>query len=102
MFNIDALNFCALPGDSIDLVMTSPPFALIRKKEHGDKPIERYIDWIMPFCLEIKRVLKPTGSFVLDIGGSWVPGVPVRGVYHFALAVKLAEVFHSGPGVLLV
>ena len=56
--------------------MTSPPFALTRKKEYGNQPIERDIGWLMPFCLEIKRVLKPTGSFVLDIGGSWVPVTP--------------------------
>ncbi len=95
MFHADALDMLhSLPSDSIDLVMTSPPFALTRKKEYGNEPIERYIGWLMPFCLEIKRILKPTGSFVLDIGGSWVPGVPVRSIYHFALAVKLAEEFH--------
>lgn len=92
MFNLDSLKILnALPSDSVDLVMTSPPFALTRKKEYGNEPIERYLDWFMPFCRQIHRVLKPTGSFVLDIGGSWVPGVPVRSLYHFALAVRLAE-----------
>ncbi len=83
-----------LPGASVDLVMTSPPFALTRKKEYGNEPVERYLEWFWPFCLEIKRVLKPTGSFVLDIGGAWVPGAPVRSVYHFDLAVRLAKEFH--------
>lgn len=83
-----------LPSASVDLVLTSPPFALTRQKEYGNEPIERYLDWFMPFCLEIKRVLKPTGSFVLDIGGSWIPGAPVRSVYHFDLAVRLSKVFH--------
>jgi len=92
MFNTDALNILnVLPSDSVDLVMTSPPFALTRKKEYGNEPIERYLDWFMPFCRQIHRILKPTGSFVLDIGGSWVPGAPVRSLYHFALAVRLAE-----------
>jgi SAM-dependent methyltransferase len=95
MFNVDSINILnAIPSDSVDLVMTSPPFALTRKKEYGNEPIERYLDWFMPFCRQIHRILKPTGSFVLDIGGSWVPGAPVRSLYHFALAVKLAEVFH--------
>lgn len=80
-----------LPSGSVDLVLTSPPFALGRQKEYGNEPIERYIAWFWPFCEEIKRILKPTGSFVLDIGGSWVPGQPVRSVYHFELAVKLAQ-----------
>lgn len=83
-----------IPANSIDLVITSPPFALTRKKEYGNEPIDRYLQWFMPFCLEIKRVLKPTGSFVLDIGGAWIPGVPVRSIYHFELAVKLAKEFH--------
>lgn len=82
-----------LPSDSVDLVMTSPPFALTRKKEYGNEPVERYLEWFMPFCLEIKRVLKSTGSFVLDIGGAWIPGAPVRSVYHFELAVRLAREF---------
>lgn len=82
-----------LPTDSVDLVMTSPPFALTRKKEYGNEPIERYLEWFMPFCLEIKRVLKSTGSFVLDIGGAWIPGMPVRSIYHFDLAVRLSKEF---------
>jgi len=83
-----------LPSSSVDLVMTSPPFALTRKKEYGNEPVERYLEWFAPFCKEIHRVLKDTGSFVLDIGGAWMPGAPVRSVYHFDLAVKLAKEFH--------
>ncbi|MBN2295693.1 MAG: site-specific DNA-methyltransferase [Pirellulales bacterium] len=82
-----------IPSNSVDLVMTSPPFALTRKKEYGNEPVERYLGWLMPFCLEIKRVLKQDGSFVLDIGGSWTPGFPVRSIYHFELAVRLAREF---------
>ncbi len=94
MFHMDAIELLnRLPSDSIDLVLTSPPFALTRQKEYGNEPIERYLDWFMPFCLQIKRVLKPTGSFVLDIGGAWIPGAPVRSVYHFELAVRLAREF---------
>lgn len=81
----------ALPSASVNLVITSPPFALTRKKEYGNEPLGRYLDWFMPFCEEIKRVLKPNGSFVLDIGGAWVPGAPVRSLYHFELAVRLAS-----------
>jgi DNA modification methylase len=94
MYMADSLKVLqCLPGCSVDLVLTSPPFALTRQKEYGNEPIERYLEWFMPFCLEIKRILKPTGSFVLDIGGAWIPGVPVRSVYHFELAVKLAKEF---------
>ena len=95
LFNLDAIKLlCTLPSNSIDLVMTSPPFALTRQKEYGNEPVERYLEWFMPFCAEIKRVLKDTGSFVLDIGGAWIPGAPVRSIYHFELAVRLAKEFH--------
>jgi len=95
MLHIDAIELLrCLPSNSVDLVMTSPPFALTRKKEYGNEPLDRYLEWFMPFCREIRRVLKETGSFVLDIGGAWVPSVPVRSVYHFELAVELAREFY--------
>ncbi len=95
LFENDAIDMLrALPSNSVDLVMTSPPFALTRQKEYGNEPVERYLQWFMPFSAEIKRVLKETGSFVLDIGGAWTPGAPVRSMYHFELAVKLAKDFH--------
>lgn len=82
-----------MPSSCVDLVITSPPFALTRKKEYGNEPIERYLEWFMPFCHEIRRILKDDGSFVLDIGGAWIPGAPVRSMYHFEVAVALSKVF---------
>ena len=94
MFEQDSIGILKkLASSSVDLVMTSPPFALTRQKEYGNEPIERYLEWLMPFCSEIHRILKPTGSFVLDIGGAWIPGVPVRSIYHFDLAVRLSKEF---------
>jgi len=58
-----------LPDESVDLVMTSPPFALLRQKDYGNVADHEYIAWFMPFAKEIQRILKPTGSFVLDIAG---------------------------------
>lgn len=83
-----------IPAESIDLVITSPPFALTRKKEYGNEPAERYLEWFLPFCQEIRRILKPDGSFVLDIGGSWIPGSPVRSMYHFEVAIQLSKMFY--------
>lgn len=92
LFHTNALDVLAkLPAGSVDLVMTSPPFALTRQKEYGNEPVERYLEWFLPFTREIKRVLKDTGSFVLDIGGAWLPGAPVRSTYHFEVAIKLVQ-----------
>lgn len=43
--------------ESIDLVLTSPPFALTRKKEYGNKSSEEYVDWFLKFAYKFKRVL---------------------------------------------
>ena len=61
--------------------------------------MNRWTDTSNGSCRSVRKSsgsLKDTGSFVLDIGGAWVPGVPVRSVYHFELAVKLAKSFHLG------
>lgn len=79
-----------LPEESVDLVMTSPPFALTRKKEYGNKNSEDFADWFLEFSDHVYDVLKPSGSFVIDIGGSWQKGEPVRSLYHFDLLLKLA------------
>jgi DNA modification methylase len=79
-----------LPDESIDLVVTSPPFALQKKKDYGNKDAEDYNDWFMQFVPKVKRVLTPDGSFVVDIGGGWQKGQPTRSLYHFELLTHLA------------
>ena len=65
----DALKLLGeLGDDSVDLVMTSPPFALRRQKSYGNVEETDYVEWIIPFAKEVFRVLKTTGSFVLDHG----------------------------------
>ncbi len=76
---------------SVDLVMTSPPFGLVRKKEYGNVPAAEYLDWFRPFAEQLKRVLKDTGSLVIDIGGAWAAGQPTRSLYHFKLLIMLCE-----------
>lgn len=78
---------------SVDLIMTSPPFGLVRKKEYGNVDADEYVDWFRPFAKEFKRVLKDKGSFVLDIGGSWNRGKPTRHLYHFKLLIMLCDEF---------
>lgn len=80
-----------VPQNSVDLVMTSPPYALHFKKEYGNVAKKDYVAWFLPFAHEIHRALKPTGSFVLNIGGSFNPGTPTRSLYHFKLLIALVE-----------
>ncbi|MGH2396420.1 MAG: DNA-methyltransferase [bacterium] len=81
----------ALPDESVDLVLTSPPYALHFKKEYGNVEKHGYVAWFLPFAREIFRVLKKDGSFVLNIGGSFNPKTPTRSLYHFKLLVALVE-----------
>ncbi|MEM8873164.1 MAG: site-specific DNA-methyltransferase [Planctomycetota bacterium] len=81
----------SLKSDSVDLVVTSPPYALHFKKEYGNASQEEYVQWILPFAYEIKRVIKPTGSFVLNIGGAWAPGKPIRSLYHYRVLLALTD-----------
>jgi site-specific DNA-methyltransferase (cytosine-N4-specific) len=88
----DSLEFMrTLPDGSIDLVVTSPPYALHFKKEYGNPDQGQYVQWFIPFGEQIKRILKPEGSFVLNLGGSWRPGAPVRSLYHFRLLLSLCD-----------
>lgn len=80
-----------LPNETIDLICTSPPFALVRKKEYGNVDADEYIEWFKDFAEHFYRILKPTGSLVIDIGGSWVKGVPVRSLYHYELLINLCK-----------
>lgn len=81
----------AIPDQSINLIMTSPPFALKRKKEYGNVHEQEYVDWFLPFAEQMKRIIKDDGSIVIDIGGTWNKGQPTRSLYHFKLVVVLVE-----------
>jgi DNA modification methylase len=81
----------SLNDESIDLVFTSPPFALLRKKDYGNVAEDEYVAWFEDFAHEFFRILKPTGSLVIDIGGSWIPGQPTRSLYHFELLIMLCK-----------
>lgn len=80
-----------IPDDSIDLVLTSPPYALHFKKEYGNADQHDYVSWLLPYAREIKRIMKPSGSFVLNLGGAWQPGVPVRSLYHYRVLLALVD-----------
>lgn len=80
-----------LPDNSIDLIVTSPPFALQHQKEYGNEDQEGYNDWFMKFIPEVRRVLQPHGSFVVEIGGAFERGWPERSSYQFELLNRLVD-----------
>ena len=78
---------------SVDLIMTSPPFGLVRKKEYGNADACDYVEWFRPFATQFARVLKPKGSLVIDIGGAWNAGKPTKSLYHYELLLCLCKEF---------
>jgi site-specific DNA-methyltransferase (cytosine-N4-specific) len=80
-----------LPDSSINLVITSPPFALQREKEYGNQNQDDYIGWLEQFARLVHRKLCDDGSFVLDLGGAYRKGVPVRSLYNFRVLVRFCD-----------
>lgn len=80
-----------LDDGSVNLVITSPPFALQRKKEYGNKDQAEYIDWLCDFAALVRDKLADDGSFVLDLGGSYQKGVPSRSLYNFRIPIRFCD-----------
>ena len=61
----------------VQLVFTSPPFPLNRKKRYGNVQGDAYVEWLAAFAPVLRDLLTPNGSIVLELGNAWVPGSPV-------------------------
>lgn len=81
----------SMSDESVDLIVTSPPFALLREKPYGNRDQQAYVAWLCEFGEAAKRILKPTGSFVLDLGGAYRRGVPVRSLYPYRTLLAFCD-----------
>jgi len=79
--------------NSLDLIFTSPPFGLIREKAYGNVQADDYLDWFRSYAEDFFKILKNSGSLVIDIGGVWNKGKPTRHLYHFELLIMLCKEF---------
>lgn len=93
IYNGDSLHLMRdeIADDSVNLIMTSPPFGLVRKKSYGNVESEEYVAWFKQFGKEFKRILKANGSLVIDIGGAWMPGQATRSLYQYELLIMLCK-----------
>jgi len=88
----DSLKLLAdLPDGSVNLVITSPPFALQRQKEYGNQHQIAYVDWLLEFGRLVHRKLRKDGSFVLDLGGAYQKGLPIRSLYQFRVLLRFCD-----------
>lgn len=81
----------AMPDDSVDLIVTSPPFALLRQKAYGNEDQKEYVDWLAEFGKLALPVLKETGSLVVDLGGAYQRGAPVRSLYNYRVLLEFVD-----------
>lgn len=80
-----------LDDESINLVLTSPPFALTRQKAYGNEPEDEYVAWFRKFADRVLSKLTEDGSFVIDLGGAWLPGSATRSLYQYRLLIDLVD-----------
>ena len=79
----------ALPDNTIDLIVTSPPYADQRKSTYGGVTTDQYVEWFLPISAELLRVLKPTGTFILNIKEKVVNGE--RSIYVMELILAMRK-----------
>lgn len=84
----------AIPDNSVNLIVTSPPYALVFKKEYGNVDACDYVEWFLTFTTQFHRILTDDGSLVINVGGSWNKGNPTRSTYHFQLLLELSKIFN--------
>jgi site-specific DNA-methyltransferase (cytosine-N4-specific) len=86
----------------IDLIFTSPPFPLVRKKKYGNESGKSYIEWLEKLAPKLCELLSPKGSIVIEVGNSWEPGVPVMSTLGLEalLAFKKAGGLHLSQQVI--
>lgn len=77
-----------LPDNSVDLVVTSPPYADARKKVYEGPPPDEYVEWFLPAATQLQRILKPTGTFILNIKEKVVKGERHTYVLDLILALR--------------
>jgi len=77
-----------LPDDSVDLIFTSPPYADSRKHTYGGVHPDRYVEWFLPKAEQFRRVLKPGGTFVLNVKERVIGGERHTYVLELILALR--------------
>lgn len=78
-----------IPDNSVDLIFTSPPYADQRKSTYGGIHPDKYVEWFLPISNELLRVLKPSGTFVLNIKEKVVKGE--RSTYVMELIIEMRK-----------
>jgi hypothetical protein len=98
---LDTRSLSSLTGKA-NLIFTSPPFPLVRKKRYGNETGKTYLEWLEKLAPRLCKLLAPDGSIVMEIGNSWEPGVPVMSTLGLEalLAFKRAGELHLSQHII--
>lgn len=80
-----------IPDNTIDLLLTSPPFPLLNPKPYGNPPQNEYVDWFLKYVDIFINKIKPTGSIIIDFGNTFIKGIPAYNVYQFEILCRLVN-----------
>ena len=87
--SLDALR--GREDNSVDLIFTSPPYDMNRKKKYGNRKGEEYQEWISECGAEFYRVLKPSGSLVMDLVSGWTEGSPAKNLCEYRILLNSVD-----------
>lgn len=80
-----------IDDSSINLILTSPPYPLLKPKRYGNRQGENYLDWLCDLASEWKRMLVDNGSLVLNVGPVWDRNQPTQSLYEERLLLRLVD-----------
>ena len=81
----------------VQLIFTSPPFPLLRKKKYGNRTGDDYAAWLAGLAIPLTKFLTPTGSIVIELGNGWNPGTPTVST----IGIKALLAFQEEAGLHL-
>jgi hypothetical protein len=81
----------------VQLVFTSPPFPLLRKKKYGNRTGDEYAAWLAGLAIPLTKFLTPNGSIVMELGNGWNPGTPTVST----IGIKALLAFQEEAGLHL-
>src|SRR5437773_5079165 len=80
----------------VQMILTSPPYPLNRKKSYGNLTGEEYRNWFVNLAPLFAELLRPDGSIVIELGNAWIPGRPVQSLLHLKALTDFVENKQAG------
>lgn len=80
-----------IDDDSVQSIICSPPYPILREKQYGGKHVNEYLDWFMKIAQTWPKKMRRNGSIVINLGDAWLSGEPYMSTYQERLMVRLED-----------